>query len=116
MIERRLPIFAAAWFSALLFCACAFCDSAPLAQIESAKVLVDSLDSRGHIQHSSLGFQLDETTVVTSYESVKGAATLQLRSGDYRGISTRVVSCSSFMDLALVKTTEEMPMEPALGG
>ena len=68
----------------------------------------------GRMLQNSLGFVLDETTVVTSYNAVKGATLLNLHSGDYMGTYADL-SCSNFMDLALVKT-EEMPMDPALAG
>lgn len=87
----------------------------PAEQIQAARVLVESRDAQGHVLQNSLGFVLDETTVVTSYNAVKGASLLNLHSGEYLGTSSRILSCSNFMDLALVKT-EEMPMDPVLAG
>lgn len=88
----------------------------PAEQMQAAKVVVESRDAQGRMLQDTLGFVLDENTVVTSYNAVKGASVLHLRSGDYAGQANRILSCSNFMDLALVKTSEEMPMDPDLAG
>lgn len=88
----------------------------PVEQIEQTRIVVESRDAQGRILESALGFVLDQTTVVTSYNAVKSASSLNLRSGDQSIVATRVVSCRNFMDLALVKTSEELPLEPSLAG
>lgn len=116
-MSEPAPIRAAACAAVMMVVMRGACGAAgvPVEQIQAARVLVESKDAQGHVLQNSLGFVLDETTVVTSYNAVKGAALLNLHSGDYLGTSSRILSCSNFMDLALVKT-EELPMDPELAG
>lgn len=111
---HRNALCAAFFFAAWpILCAAA---PVPEDQIQAARVVVESRDPQGRVLQSSLGFELDDTTVVTSYNAVKGASLLHVRSGEYDGQVNRILSCTNFMDLALVKTSEEMPMDPALAG
>jgi hypothetical protein len=99
-----------------VFLACVAAAGEPDGSLGATRVIVEAIDSGGRSLRSAPGFVWDDTTVVTTCSALEGAARLQIHAGDFNAPADRMTSCSSALDLAMVRTGEEMPLEPLLAG
>lgn len=83
--------------------------------IQTGKILVQALDTKGRVLGSCIGFIWDQGTVVTSYDTVKDASIVQVQAGDSKTYSSKVVAFNDRWNLAMLQGQEEMPEGSPLG-